>query len=267
MSESQQGPPIAVVTGSSSGIGQATAQRLAAEGYQVIVHAGNNRDAARDVANSLDLATGCQATVCMCDLAKTESLPEFVDACFDWQGRVDVWINNAGADVLTGQAAKWSFAEKLQQLMTVDVGASLRLSRDAGARMSQQPSRPGHHTSGLVINIGWDQSEHGMAGDSGQLFGASKGAIMAATRSLAQSLAPAVRVNCVAPGWIQTAWGQTASEDWQIRATQESLLGRWGQPSDVAGVVAFLAGPDGQFINGQVIAVNGGFRHGPGNIS
>ena len=90
------------------------------------------------------------------------------------------------------------------------------------------------------------------------MFAAVKGAIAAFSRSLAKSLAPHVRVNCLAPGWIRTAWGETASDAWQQRARRESLLGRWGEPEDVARVARFLASPAAAFINGQVIAVNGG---------
>ena len=98
--------------------------------------------------------------------------------------------------------------------------------------------------AGVIVNIGWDQAEHGMAGDSGEMFAATKGAVMAFTKSLARSLAPEVRVNCLAPGWIKTAWGEQASEYWQERASGESLLGRWGTPEDVAARGAFpgLAG-------------------------
>jgi 3-oxoacyl-[acyl-carrier protein] reductase len=110
----------------------------------------------------------------------------------------------------------------------------------------------------VIVNVGWDQAEHGMAGDSGEMFAAAKGAVMAFTRSLAKSLAPRVRVNCVAPGWIKTTWGETASEYWQARAVAESLLARWGTAEDVARVVRFLAGPDAAFVTGQIVNVNGG---------
>ena len=74
-----------------------------------------------------------------------------------------------------------------------------------------------------IINMGWDQAQGGMAGDSGEMFAAIKGAVMAFSMSLAKSLAPQVRVNCLAPGWIKTRWGDQASEYWQQRAVRESL--------------------------------------------
>src|ERR671912_2103820 len=104
--------------------------------------------------------------------------------------------------------------------------------------------------------MGWDQAETGFSGESGLLFGPAKGAVMAFTRHLARWLAPAVRVNCLAPGWIRTEWGQQASAEWQERAVRESLLARWGQPADVARVACFLASPTAEFINGQIIHVN-----------
>jgi 3-oxoacyl-[acyl-carrier protein] reductase len=81
---------------------------------------------------------------------------------------------------------------------------------------------------------------------------------MGYTRSLAVSLAPKVRVNCVAPGWIRTAWGETASEIWQQRVREETPLERWGTPEDVAKVARFLASADAGYLTGQVIRVNGG---------
>ena len=99
-----------------------------------------------------------------------------------------------------------------------------------------------------------------MAGDSGELFATIKGAVMAFSRSLAQSLAPEVRVNCLAPGWVKTAWGDGASQYWQDRARDESLVGRWGTPTDIAQAACFLVSPAAAFINGQVLNVNGGWK-------
>jgi 3-oxoacyl-[acyl-carrier protein] reductase len=242
----------AVVTGASSGIGRAIALELAAGGAHVMVHARRNRAGAEATAADVR-KRGVQAEVLLADLREKGPQEELAERAWAWQGVVDVWVNNAGVDTLTGEAAGWPFERKLDELWRVDVAATMRLSRVAGARMRLQGQ-------GAIVNMGWDQAELGMGGDSGELFAAVKGAVMAFTRSLAVTLAPQVRVNCLAPGWIKTAWGEGASEDWQERARRESLLDRWGTPEDVARVARFLASPDAAFVTGQIVAVNGGLR-------
>lgn len=239
----------AVVTGSSSGIGRAIALEIASAGADVLVHARANRAAADETAQQVR-AIGRQAHVVIADLADLHAQDEFAQTAWSWRP-IDAWINNAGVDVLTGDAAHWPFEKKLEALWRVDVVATLRLSRDAGRRMRDRGR-------GVILNIGWDQAETGLAGDSGEFFAATKGAVMAATRSMAKSLAPQVRVNCIAPGWIRTAWGEHAPDEWQLRAKRESLLQRWGRPEDVAHAACFLVSPAAEFVNGQVIPVNGG---------
>lgn len=244
---------VAVVTGSTSGIGRATALALAAAGADVVIH---GRTAARAETLAQEIAAlGRQTKTVLCDLADVATHPELVAEAWEWQGAIDIWINNAGADVLTGAAGEWPFERKLAQLWQVDVQATIGLSRLIGLLMKERGS-------GAIVNMGWDQAEQGMAGDSGEMFATVKGAVMAFTRSLAQSLAPQVRVNCLAPGWIKTSWGAGASPAWQARAQREALRERWGLPEDVARAALFLASPQADFINGQTLAVNGGFRFG-----
>ncbi len=245
---------LAVVTGASSGIGRAIAVELAAAGADVFVHGGRNRQGAEDTAETVR-QQGASVRLVLADLADPDQQGRLVEQAWAWQGKVDIWINNAGVDLLTGEAASWPFARKLQALLEVDVAATVHLARAAGRRMQEA-------RSGVILNMGWDGADRGMAGDSGELFATAKGAIMAFTRSLARSLAPEVRVNCLAPGWIKTAWGQGASEDWQRRAVAESLLGRWGTPEDVAAVARFLVSPAASFITGQIVEINGGFAGG-----
>jgi 3-oxoacyl-[acyl-carrier protein] reductase len=242
----------AVVTGSSSGIGRATALRLAAAGAHVLVHARVSREGAMEVASAIN-ACGMESTVVLADLAYIDEQDRFAAEAWNWRGGIDILVNNAGADTLSGEAVRWSFERKLEALWQVDVVGSIRLTRLIGEQMKERGT-------GAIVNIGWDQAEYGMTGDSGELFGATKGAVMAFTRSAAQSLAPQVRVNCVAPGWIKTSWGQRASQDWQNRAVAESLLARWGTPDDVAAAVEFLVSPAAAFITGQILPVNGGWK-------
>jgi 3-oxoacyl-[acyl-carrier protein] reductase len=238
------------VTGSSSGIGRAIALALAERGADVLVHANVSRERALQVVE-LIRSKGVRSELLLADLrdpASTANLAE--DAWRQFDG-LDIWINNAGADTLTGPAGKLPFEQKLQMLWEVDVLATMRLSRLIGARLKAQ----GH---GVILNMGWDQAETGLEGDSGQLFGATKAAVMAFTKCLALSLAPQVRVNCLAPGWIRTAWGESASTSWQDRAVREAPLARWGLPEDVARVACWLASAEAEFLTGQIVRVNGG---------
>ncbi len=239
----------ALVTGATSGIGKATAISLAQQGADVIVCGRDVNRAATAVVTIRQ--SGRRSDAIIGNLADIDTCGDVVERAWSrWNG-LDVWVNVAGADVLTGQAKDWPFKQKFAELWAVDVQATMQLSRDVGSRMKERGR-------GVIINIGWDQADTGMEGDSGQLFGATKTAVMAFTKSLAKTLAPAVRVNCVAPGWIKTAWGESASAEWQQRVLNETPLKRWGTPEDVAGAICWLASPAASFVTGQVIRVNGG---------
>jgi 2-amino-4-hydroxy-6-hydroxymethyldihydropteridine diphosphokinase len=240
----------ALVTGSTSGIGRAIALALAAAGANVIVHGRRSRQAAEETAEQVRLR-GVRSEALLADLSDAGACRNLVDQAWGRWPDLDIWINNAGADTLTGEAASWTFERKLRELLAVDVTATMILARAAGRRM-------GDASGGVLLNMGWDQAETGMEGDSGELFAAAKGAIMAFTRSLALSLAPAVRVNCLAPGWIRTAWGEGASQRWQERVRRETPLQRWGRAEDVAATARWLVSPAADFLTGQIVRINGG---------
>jgi 3-oxoacyl-[acyl-carrier protein] reductase len=240
----------AVVTGSSSGIGRAIAIEFSRAGADQILHCRRSNANAEQVAAEIH-SIGRGATVLSADLGDARALTSFFEAAWTALNGIDIWVNNAGVDLLTGEESRAGFAEKLQRLLDVDVRATLLLSRMAGQRMAEAGQ-------GVILNIGWDQADRGMEGTSGELFAASKNAVMGFTRSLAVSLAPQVRVNCIAPGWIRTAWGESAGPKWQERVRQETPLKRWGTAEDVAKVARFLVSSDAGFLTGQVIRVNGG---------
>jgi len=239
----------AVVTGASSGIGAAIAWELAAAGADVVVHYRSNAAGAEALVQRIE-KLGRRADRLQADFRDPAGLEQFLEAAWQRLRGVDIWVHNAGVDLLTGPAAQLSFEEKLQRLLDVDVRAAVLLTRMAGQRMQA--------SGGAILTIGWDQAARGMEGASGELFAAAKNAIMGFTRSLAVSLAPRVRVNCIAPGWIQTAWGRQAGPEWQERVRRETPRGRWGTPQDVAKLARFLVSSEADFITGQVINVNGG---------
>jgi 3-oxoacyl-[acyl-carrier protein] reductase len=240
-----------LVTGSTHGIGREVAITLAAAGARVAVH-GRSREAADEVAAVL-ARDDRHAGTFLADLADTQAIERLIAEISSRLPQLDTLVLVAGADVLTGPPASWGFEQKLDQLLRVDVVSTMLLARGIGRWMRDREG-------GSIVTIGWDQAATGMEGDSGELFAATKGAVMAFTKSLARSLAPKVRVNCVAPGWIRTSWGEGASDVWQQRAVRESMLGRWGTPADIANAIHWLVSQQAAFVTGQVIPVNGGFR-------
>jgi len=238
-----------LVTGSSAGIGRAILLECAKAGADVIVNCRRSLEKASKVAAEAR-QLGVTAHVICANVASAEDRQHLFRNAFE-TGPVHGIVNNAGADLLTTELRNADFAVKLDELLKVDVAGTVELSRAFGRRFREQQN-------GVVINIGWDQSDRGMEGDSGELFAAAKNSIMGFSRSLALSMAPHVRVNCIAPGWIRTAWGETAGEYWQQRVMSETPLKRWGEPGDIANTARFLLSDEAAYITGQVINVNGG---------
>lgn len=240
----------AIVIGASSGIGRATALALAEADWDVLVHGFRKVQETQDLADSIR-RLGRRSEPIIADLSDPEGLHRLIEEAWaKWDG-LDAWLHLAGADILTGNARHSHFEAKLGMLWQVDVLSTIKACRAIGRHMETQ----GH---GSIVTMGWDQAETGMDGDSGELFATTKAAVMAFTKSLAMSLAPKVRVNGVAPGWIRTAWGDTAPKVWQDRVLRETPLDRWGTPEDVAQACVYLASDRSSFLTGQILRVNGG---------
>jgi 3-oxoacyl-[acyl-carrier protein] reductase len=183
----------AVVTGASSGIGRAIAEAYAADGAVVLLTHRDSAERARDVAEAI-AADGGRALVRRADLATRAACERLVAEAREALGRVDVWVNNAGADVLTGEPAAWEWERKLDTLLAVDLKGTIACSYAAGEVMR------GQERGGTIINMSWDHVATGMAGENPQLFAAVKGGVLAFSKSLARALAPDVRVNVLCPG-------------------------------------------------------------------
>ena len=240
-----------VVTGASSGIGRAIAIAAARAGADVALTYRVNEQGAREVERAI-ASLGRRAAVFRCDLADDASLRAIGPDARRALGRLDVWINNAGADILTGAAASLSTIEKLDLLLRIDLRGTMLASWHAAEILDAQEQ------GGVIINMSWDHALAGMAGLNPQLFAAAKGGVLAFSKALARSVAPRVRVNVLAPGWIDTSFAATLTDRARHDVADSTPLKRWGVPDDVAGAAVFLASPAASFLTGQTILVGGG---------
>ena len=242
---------IAVVTGASSGIGRAIALAFAGEGAQVAVNYNRSGERAQDVVEEIRELSG-RALAVQADIADPDAVAGLIDTAVAEFGRIDIWVNNAGADILTGRGARLTDRQKLSMLTDVDLKGTIQCCWAVADVMQRQGG-------GVIINMSWDQAVHGYRGTNPQMFSAVKAGIQAFSKSLAKTVAPAVRVNVLAPGWIATAFANDVmDEDYYAQRLGEIPLKRFGTPEDVAGAAVFLASDDSAYMTGAVLNVGGG---------
>ena len=237
-----------VITGAGRGIGREMALAFAGQGARVLVHYGHARMEAESVVAQIEAAGG-QALLVQADLARKEEALQLVEQARALLGTIDVWINNAGASANTAEAQELDETARFERVLAVDVLAAWICCRGAADSMRE---------GGSILNLGWNHALDGAPGFVSQLYGASKGAIISLTRSLAQTYAPRIRVNCLVPGWIENEWALGRSETFRQRITEQIPLHRWGTPSDIVNAALFLCSPAAAFITGQVLLVDGG---------
>jgi len=242
---------IVLVTGASSGIGRAIAIEAARAGADVAITFRSNAEGARETEARIR-ALGRRALTRQLDLSDERELAALGPAVSDALGRIDAWVNNAGADILTGSAASLTDTQKLDLLLAVDLRGTMLASWKAVEILSAQQE------GGVIINMSWDHVLTGMAGINPQLFAAVKGGVLAFSKSLARSVAPRVRVNVIAPGWIETTFAADLDASRRDAVADATPLARWGTPEDVAGAAVFLASPAAAFMTGQTLLVGGG---------
>ncbi|MGZ8398555.1 MAG: SDR family NAD(P)-dependent oxidoreductase [Gemmatimonadales bacterium] len=241
---------IVLVTGASSGIGRAIALRCARQGADVALTYHQNQSGAEATAQEIR-SLGRRVEVIQTHIGRPEDIEGLASRVKDVFGMVDVWINNAGADILTGDAGRMTRLEKLDLVLSVDLRGTILASWAAVDLMRAQGG-------GVLINMAWDHVYLGMKGENPGLYSAAKGGIASFSKSLARDVAPEIRVNILAPGFVETAFGEGAGSEFRQKVVETTPLGRWGIPDDVAAAAVFLASDDAAFLTGQMLSVNGG---------
>ena len=239
---------IALVTGASRGIGRAVAAELARRGWAVCIGYRVRQDKAEELAAEL-AAEGCRVMTCQADVSQREQVEAMVRRVEQTFGAVSLLVNNAG---IAGQSLFQELPDgRWHEFFSVNVDGACYASRAVLPAML-------HAHEGCIVNI---SSIWGQRGASCEVaYSATKAALIGMTRSLAAELAPShIRVNCVAPGVIQTDMLDELPPELLPQLAEQTPMGRLGTPADIAAAVAFLASPEADFITGQVLTCDGGF--------
>jgi 3-oxoacyl-[acyl-carrier protein] reductase len=239
----------AIVTGGSRGIGREIVKVLAAEGADVHFFYLQNSEAAEALQTECR-ASGSEVTALPVDVRNAEECRRAVESVLDRTDRVDILVNNAG--VIRDNLLPAFTEDEISDVLATNVLGVFHVTSAVALVMMRQ-------RGGAIINISSVSGEKGGRGQTN--YAASKGAINAFTRALAVELAPRkIRVNAVAPGLIDTEMSREVRELAGEQALGRILLGRYGTPAEVASVVCFLASRYGEYINGEIIHVDGGFK-------
>ncbi len=243
------GGKTAIVTGGSRGIGREIVTMLAAEGADVSFFYLQDREAAERLQTEC-LGFDGQVTALQVDVRNAEECGRAVESVLDRTDRIDILVNNAG--VIRDNLLPAFTEEEISDVFATNVLGVFHITGRVAPVMMRQ-------RAGAIINISSVSGEKGGKGQTN--YAASKGAINAFTRALAVELAPRkIRVNAVAPGLIDTEMSREVRELAGEQALERILLGRYGTPAEVASVVCFLASRYGEYINGEIIHVDGGFK-------
>ena len=240
----------ALITGGTRGIGEAIAREFAKKGYNLIINYVNSKEKAEKLKNELEEIYNIKVLTSQADLADEKEIENMVDIALKKFGKIDVLVNNAG--IVIDKEFEDRTIEDWKQILNINLIAPFILTKLIGKEMVK-------NKSGAIINISSTNGINTYYPTSVD-YDASKSGLISLTYDSAVELAPCVRVNCIAPGWVNTEMNKELSEDFVKEESERILVKRFAEPEEIAKVATFLASDDASFINSTVIKVDGGWH-------
>ena len=239
---------VVLITGASRGIGKSTATEFAKNNYNIVINYNNNKEAAEDLKNKLKSKYNIECLAIKADVSNEQEVDNMIEDVINTFGRIDVLVNNAGIaqDTLLEDKTK----EMFQKTLNINLIGTFLVSKKVSKYMLKEKK-------GCIINI---SSTNGI--DTYYPYSidydASKAGVISLTKNLAVELAPYIRVNSVAPGWVNTEMNKDLDKEFINKETKKILLNRFANPEERAKVIYFLASDSASYINGEIIKVDGG---------
>ena len=237
-----------LVTGSSRGIGRATIIEFAKHGYNVVINYTSDEKNAENLKEYVVSNYNVDALTIKCDVSDENQVKDMVDEIISKFGKIDVLVNNAGIAIDTTFEDKT--AENFRKTLNVNLIGEFNVAKEVGKHMIEEKS-------GSIINI---SSTNGFETyyPYSLDYDASKAGVISLTHNLAIEFAPYVRVNSVAPGWVNTDMNKELDADYVKEECEKIFLNRFGEPEEIAKVIYFLSSDDASYINGEIVRVDGG---------
>jgi len=240
---------VALITGSSRGIGRAIALLFAKEGARIIVNYNKSKKEAEEVVKKIK-SLGSQAIAIKCDVSKEKEVIQMVDKAIKEFEKIDILVNNAG--IVFDIPLFEKTVEQWRKTFDVNLIGTFICSKHISRHMLEKGS-------GNIINISSTNGINSYSPESSD-YDASKAGVNILTKTMAEELAPKIRVNSVAPGWVDTDINKELPKDFIKEETEKIYFDRFAKPDEIAKVVLFLASEDSSFMTGSILIVDGGYK-------
>ena len=237
-----------LITGASSGLGTATAEYFAKKGYNVVIHYHTHENVAKELKEKLESEYQVQALSIKANLQNEEEIKHMVEHIIDKFKTIDVLVNNAGIAIDTTFEDKTK--ENFMKILDTNLVAPFLVSKYVSKIMLQ-------NKNGSIINVSITNSIDSYNPNSMD-YDSSKAGLNILTKNLSVELAPYIRVNAIAPGWINTPMNEYLDKNFKEKETKKIALNRFAEPIEIAKIIYFLASDDASYINGSIIVADGG---------